>query len=492
MTLARRFIATASVASMAALVLVAPPALASSTRISVGLGEAPQAVTAAYPSVDVPTDTNFLNVTLPGGFDWTPANLADPAPDVTWAIEKAGVVVGSTDDPPAPDSGTFAAFGTTGSIDFSTLPSDPPIGTGYTLHLHAVWSALATLNANYSVDLYAPFDVTATTGGGDIPFDLSFANASTEDRTIAATVEGPINGGDILQISTTGAETPWDWASGPDAAHTWATRPLVVGGIGIGAVDPVAPPQTINGPFSITTPSQETLLVPLPDVVYYGANKVALKVTAKDAPVSGPVVSTYVNVTTSFAAGMPTIVMTAKPVLSGTAVFGRTLSVTKGTWTVSAVGNWGSGPLVTTYQWYRNGVAIVGATAATHAIVVADIGKTLTVRVATRYAGYRSAGYTTSAGVVAYAPAPRMVKAPYVAGTAAAGKVVTARAGTWTPVPTSFRYQWRKDGVAIKGATALTYKLPASMRGHYVTVTVTTVKAGYRGATATTVRVLVK
>jgi hypothetical protein len=492
MTLARRIITTAAVTSLATLALVAPNAQASSARISVGLGEAPQAVAATYPSVDVPSDTDLMNVTLPAGFDWTPANLADPAPDVTWSVEKAGAIVGSTDDPPAPDSGVFAGFGTTGSIDFSNLPADPPVGAGYTLHLHAVWSQFATLDANDVVDLRVPFDVTDTAGGGDVAFDMTFDNATTESRTFAATIEDPINGGDILQITTTGAETAWDWTTGPDPDHAWATRALVVGGLGIGSVDPTDPTQTLSGPFSVSTPEPETLLVALPDVVYSGATKVALKVTSKTAPLAGPVVTTYVNVTTSFATGTPRIVMTAKPVLSGTPLFGRTLSVSKGSWTTSAVGSWGSGPLVTSYQWFRGSAAIVGATGATHPIVVADIGKSVSVRVATRFLGYTSAGYSVVAGVVSAAAAPRLVKAPYVAGTLSVGHKVAVRAGTWSPVPTSYRYQWRKDGVAIKGATASTYALPTAMRGHYLTCTVVTVKSGYKSGVATTAKVLIR
>jgi hypothetical protein len=483
-----RIIAKAVVVSMATFALVAPPAGASSERVSIALGEVPQLVSAAYPSVDVPTDTNLFNVTLPAGFDWAPTGLSDPSPSVTWAIEQAGTVVGAGE---APDSGSFQGFGLTGAIDFSTLPTDPPVGTGYALHIRGVWPSSAALDKGYVVDLRAPFAVTSAGGGGDIAFDLSLASATTEDRTISVSTGDTINGGATLQLSTTGAEAAWDWATGPDPAHPWVVRPIVVGGIGTGAVDPTAPPQTLDGPFSITTPSQETLVVPLPDVVYYGAKHIALKIAPSAPPVSGPIVTTYVNVTTSFSTGMPQIVMNAKPVLSGLAMFGRSLTVTKGSWSVSAVGTWGSGPLVSSYQWYRNGIAIAGGTTATHPIIVADIGKALTVRVTTRFAGYGPAGFTVAAGVVQPAPAPRMVKAPYVGGTAAVARVVTARFGAWSPAPTSFRYQWRRDGVAIKGATGISYTLPASMRGHYVTVTVTTVRAGYLAASATTVRVLV-
>jgi hypothetical protein len=202
-------------------------------------------------------------------------------------------------------------------------------------------------------------------------------------------------------------------------------------------------------------------------------------------------VTTYIDVTTSFATGMPRIVMTAKPVLSGTPLFGRTLSVTTGTWTTSAVGSWGSGPLVTTYHWYRGTAEIAGATGPTHPIVTADIGTSVSVRVVTRSAGYVSAAYSAVSGVVSAAAAPRLVKVPSVAGTRSVGHQVSVRAGTWSPVPTSYRFQWRKDGVAIKGATASSYTLPKTMRYHYLTCTVVTVKSGYKAGVATTAKVRV-
>jgi len=65
-------------------------------------------------------------------------------------------------------------------------------------------------------------------------------------------------------------------------------------------------------------------------------------------------------------------IICGEPVISGTQQTGETLTATaacvKGTATVR------------TWQWYRNGVAITGATNATYVILGIDIGKTLTVR----------------------------------------------------------------------------------------------------------------
>jgi hypothetical protein len=71
------------------------------------------------------------------------------------------------------------------------------------------------------------------------------------------------------------------------------------------------------------------------------------------------------------------------------------------------------------------------------------------------------------------------------------GSRLTATAGTWSPAPVTLKYQWRRHGVAITGATASPYVIASSMRGARITVTVTGAKTGYtsvaRTSTATAV-----
>lgn len=69
------------------------------------------------------------------------------------------------------------------------------------------------------------------------------------------------------------------------------------------------------------------------------------------------------------AAGGGVPVNTVAPVVSGTTTQGQTLSTTNGTWTNSPTGY--------TYQWKRNGSSIVGATANTYVLQVADVGATI-------------------------------------------------------------------------------------------------------------------
>ena len=81
-------------------------------------------------------------------------------------------------------------------------------------------------------------------------------------------------------------------------------------------------------------------------------------------------------------------------------------------------------------------------------------------------------------------PPLRATKAPAISGTVAVGATVKASAGSWTPAPTSYRYQWKANGSAIKGATGSSYPIAAAVLGKRLTVTVTAVRSGYPAGTA--------
>ncbi len=124
------------------------------------------------------------------------------------------------------------------------------------------------------------------------------------------------------------------------------------------------------------------------------------------------------------------------------------------------VGAGGTPPL--TYQWYKNGTAISGATATTYTIgtvAVADAGS-YTVVVS------NSSGSVTSGAaaltVDAFATAPVLTSQPSAQAVTAGGSVsfTVAAAGT-----APLAYQWRREGQAISGATAATYTIAAAAAG---------------------------
>ena len=78
----------------------------------------------------------------------------------------------------------------------------------------------------------------------------------------------------------------------------------------------------------------------------------------------------------------------------------------------------------------------------------------------------------------------------YVYGTKKVGVTLTSRATAWLAgsYPTTratMSYQWKRNGVAISGATGATYKLTSSDKGKYISLTVTARRYGYKTGTAT-------
>jgi len=83
-----------------------------------------------------------------------------------------------------------------------------------------------------------------------------------------------------------------------------------------------------------------------------------------------------------------------RPTVVGTARVGQTLSVVEGSWQPTPAFS---------YQWYRAGSAIGGASRSTYTLVSADIGKAITVRVTAALPGYAAAS-TTSTPTAPVAP----------------------------------------------------------------------------------------
>ncbi len=158
------------------------------------------------------------------------------------------------------------------------------------------------------------------------------------------------------------------------------------------------------------------------------------------------------------------------PTISGTKAVGYTLTANVGTWSPAAT--------TYTYQWFRSGAAISGATARTYKLTSTDAGRTITVRVTGAKTGYVTKAVTsaaTSAVLKVFSSAP----APTISGTRKVGYTLTANLGTWSPTPTGTTYKWYRSGVLISGATARSYKLTSLDRGKTIKVVVTRSLAGY-------------
>jgi len=168
---------------------------------------------------------------------------------------------------------------------------------------------------------------------------------------------------------------------------------------------------------------------------------------------------------TSAGTGTVLALLTAPvPKITGTAAVGWTLTVVPGTWT--------SG-VTLTRQWYADGVAITGATAATFLPTTAQDGKAITVKVTGKKAGYATVTKTSAATL-------RVTRSsvPTISGSFGVGSTLTAKPGTWTTGAT-FTHQWYAMGIAITGATASTFKLTTAQKDRQISVKVTGSKSGH-------------
>jgi hypothetical protein len=129
-----------------------------------------------------------------------------------------------------------------------------------------------------------------------------------------------------------------------------------------------------------------------------------------------------------------------------------------------------------TFRWLRGGVAIGGATALTYTTVVVDSGTTITFEVTPKaLTGTLTGTPVVSGGVLISNSAPTAT-ALSISGTLLVGQVLT---GHYTygdvegDAEGTSTFRWLRGGVAIDGATALTYTTVAADSGTTITFEVT-------------------
>ncbi|MEV7190760.1 Tat pathway signal protein [Streptomyces sp. NPDC093510] len=178
----------------------------------------------------------------------------------------------------------------------------------------------------------------------------------------------------------------------------------------------------------------------------------------------------------TFTVTEPELTNTTAPKITGTPVVGSKVTASPGTWSPA--------PSSFTYRWKADGETIEGATAATYKIPAKHLDKKLTVTV-TAHAGSRNASASSAPVTVAKGAAPKATAKPTISGTAKVGKVLKATKGTWSPVPSSYSYQWYANGTKITGATKSSLTPKTAQRGKKITVKVTAHRTGHRDGTST-------
>jgi hypothetical protein len=161
--------------------------------------------------------------------------------------------------------------------------------------------------------------------------------------------------------------------------------------------------------------------------------------------------------------------------ISGTPAVGQVLT---GHYTYADVDSDPQG--VSVYAWLRNGVVIGGATAITYTVQSADVGAAITFRVTPVATVAPSTGSpVTSAAVNIPAPTGAPVaSAVSISGTPTVGQTLTGHYTYSDPdgdPEGSSTFAWLRGGVAITGATALTYTLVTADAGAGISFRVTPV-----------------
>ncbi|WP_316860906.1 hypothetical protein [uncultured Cohaesibacter sp.] len=157
---------------------------------------------------------------------------------------------------------------------------------------------------------------------------------------------------------------------------------------------------------------------------------------------------------------------TGSVTISGTATEDQTLSAD--TSTIADADGLGA----FSYQWYRDGVAISGATGSTYTLTNDDVGAAITVGVSYTDANGTAESLTSDATAVVTNVNDDPTGSVTISGTATEEEVLTADTSTIADADGlgAFSYQWYRDGVAISGATGSTYTLTNDDVGAAITV----------------------
>lgn len=143
-------------------------------------------------------------------------------------------------------------------------------------------------------------------------------------------------------------------------------------------------------------------------------------------------------------------------------------------------GSWANTPTLYTYQWYRDGVAIGGATANTRVIAAADLNTDIKCLVTASNAAGENSAFSDEVQPEDPLPAaPTYIVPPVLTyPDLLEGSTITCPTGSWANSPTLYTYQWYRDGVAIIGSTASTRVIASADLGHDIKCLVTASNAG--------------
>lgn len=189
------------------------------------------------------------------------------------------------------------------------------------------------------------------------------------------------------------------------------------------------------------------------------------------ATLAGYTPTSKTSASTGTIAALSAFTAAPTPTISGSTRVGSKLTANLGVWKPSAT--------TVTITWLRDGKAISGAASGSYVLAAGDMGKSISVTVTSATRGYAPTSRTSVATAPITGLSFTAAPAPTITGTAAIGQTVIAQTGGWSPSDAQFSYQWKRNGVAIAGATQRKYVATTADLGASLSVTVTATKAGY-------------
>ncbi len=173
--------------------------------------------------------------------------------------------------------------------------------------------------------------------------------------------------------------------------------------------------------------------------------------------------------------GAPLLTQAPTPSFFGTDIVGHVL-------TLDTEGSWGPTPVHLSYAWTLGGKKVKGATKTTFTLPPSAAEKEVAVVVTGTKSGFAATSRTSSNSFVEPAPWVTIGTAS-ISGGHTVGDTLTAGHGTWSPTPTSYSYEWLRNGLQISGASKRTYKLKSADAGKTIQVEVRPHRSGYESVT---------
>ncbi len=166
-----------------------------------------------------------------------------------------------------------------------------------------------------------------------------------------------------------------------------------------------------------------------------------------------------------------TLSVPAAPTIAGEPVVGAKLSAQPGSWAPQAE--------AFTFQWLADGKTVNTATGPTYVPTKELAKKSMSVRVTGKRNGYRSRTATSARSTPLAPPWILNRERPRVSGTPLVGSKLKVTAGSWSPKPAIYAYQWMRNGKKISGANGSSYVLTTADRGAVMSARVYVKKSGY-------------